>query len=372
VKITGLHIQILEVDARPRFGDEGVPPGRPTFWHYPLVTVQTDDGIDGLTMGYGNQGDGRAIACLMRDVFWAEIRGENPLEVEKLWQKLNSRNRHLYALSDAMSGMLDVAFWDILGKTRNLPICDLLGKVRETVPAYATGNGLYPSPEKIAAEACQYRSENYHGYKLKFWKDPDLDVAGVRAAREAVGPDFALMQDLSGAYELEEAVALGRILDDLNFTWFEEPIPDRQSSNLRRLSETLKTPVLGGETVRLEELLEQVSTNCYDMARGDVYMKNGITGLMRAFRHCEKYGMRLEIHTMATPLLDIANLHCNCAAVNAGMAEVIHPVYRFGLKGSPLDIDSEGLLRAPKKPGLGVDLDRDWIDDHTIESFSIP
>lgn len=371
MKVSGLTIRLLEIDARPRWGNEGVPPGRPTVWHYPLVTVHTDEGIDGYTMGYGNGGDGRAIVCLMRDLFWEEIRGQDPRDTERLWQKLHARNRHLYALSDAMSGMLDVAFWDILGKARGLPICELIGKTRDTVPAYATGTGMSPTPEAVFAEAQEAKAQGYHGYKLKFWKDPALNLAGMRAAREAVGPDFNLMQDLSGAYTLDEALALGRDLDDLHFYWFEEPIPDRQSANLRRLSDALRTPVLGGETVRLEELLEQIDGRCYDLARGDVYMKNGVTGLMRAMRHSERAGMRLEVHTMATPLLDLANLHCNCAATNAGMAEVIHPIYRFGLKGAPLDIDATGHLRAPTGPGLGAELDWDWIENHTVERMAV-
>ena len=92
---------------------------RPAGWHYPLVILHTDEGIDGYTMGYGNQGDGWAIACLMRDVFWPKIRGENTLESERLWLRLRRANRDLDALSDAMSGMIDVALWDILGKIRS-------------------------------------------------------------------------------------------------------------------------------------------------------------------------------------------------------------------------------------------------------------
>jgi L-alanine-DL-glutamate epimerase-like enolase superfamily enzyme len=371
MKISGLDIRLLEIDARPRFGAEGVPPGRPATWHYPLVLVLTDEGVAGRTMGYGNQGDGRALACLLRDVFWAEIRGEDPRETERLWLKLRARNRHLYALSDALSGLLDVACWDILGQVHGRPICDLLGRARDAVAAYATGNGLYPTPEQVAAEAAGARAAGYHGYKLKFWRNPELDVAGMHAARAAVGPEFPLMQDLSGAYEFDEALRLGRVLDELGFHWFEEPIPDRQSAALRRLSDALRTPVLAGETVRLDELIEQVDGRCYDVARGDVYLKNGITGLMRALRHCERRGVRLEIHTMATPLLDVANLHCNCAAPNAGMAEIIHPIYRFGLRGAPLDIDAHGCLRAPHGPGLGVELDWDWIDRHTVERHEV-
>jgi L-alanine-DL-glutamate epimerase-like enolase superfamily enzyme len=107
------------------------------------------------------------------------------------------------------------------------------------------------------------------------------------------------------------------------------------------------------------------------VARGDVYIKNGVTGLMKAFRLCELHGLRLEVHTMITPLLDVANLHCNCAARNGGFAEVFHPGYRFGLKGKPLDIDADGYLRCPSGPGLGVELDWDWLDRHTVETIDV-
>jgi len=322
--------------------------GRPSTWHYPLVTVHTDEGIDGYTMGYGNQGDGRAIACLMRDVFWPKIRGENPLEIERLWLRLRRANRDLYALSDAMSGMIDVALWDILGKVRQAPICDLLGRARDRVPGYCTGWSFHPTPERAHAEAKEMQARGFRGFKCHFWNDPQRDIPCIRATREAVGPDFPLMQDLNALYD-----------------------PDRQTGLLRRLADELKTPILGGETVTLDELAEQVRIQAYDIARGDVYLKAGITGLMKAFHLCELQGMRLEVHTMATPLLDLANLHCNLAAKNGGYAEVIHPVYRFGLKGQPLDIDADGWLHAPTGHGLGVELDWDWIDKHTVETLSV-
>jgi L-alanine-DL-glutamate epimerase-like enolase superfamily enzyme len=87
---------------------------------------------------------------------------------------------------------------------------------------------------------------------------------------------------------------------------------------------------------------------------------------------CELFGLNLEIHTMATPLLDVANLHVGCAIKNCDFMEVIHPVYRFGLKDKPLDIDDAGYLHLPSGPGLGVTLDWDWIENHTVELITGP
>ncbi len=372
MKITGMTARLLEVDARPRFGDEGVPPGRPSTWHYPLMTLHTDEGIDGHTMGYGNQGDGRALAYLLRDVYLAEILGENPLHIEMLWQKLRRRTRHMYALMDSVVGIIDVALWDIMGKAMQQPIAMLLGLYREQVPGYATGYRFHPTAEQVHAEAQAMKARGFHGYKLHFWNDPQTDIPCLYAAREAVGPDFKLMQDLNSKYSFTQALTLGRVLDELNFYWFEEPIPERQTDNVRRLADELKTPILGGETLRLDEMPEQLRYGAFDIARGDVYSKAGITGLYKCCAMCELFGLNLEIHTMATPLLDVANLHVGCAVRNCDFMEVIHPVYRFGLKGQPLDIDDAGYLHLPSGPGLGVDLDWDWIENHTVEVIEGP
>lgn len=368
MKITGLTTRLLEIDARPRFGDEGIPPGRPSTWIYPLFVLHTDAGIDGYSMGYGNQGDGRALAHLVQDVYLAEILGENPLHVEALWQKLRRRTRHMYALMDAVVGIIDVALWDIAGKSMGQSIAHLLGLYRESVPGYATGYRFHPTPEQVFEEAQQMKAAGYHGYKLHFWNDPAQDIPCMYAAREAVGPGYPLMQDLNSKYTFTQAMQAGQVLDELGFYWFEEPIPERQTDLVRRLADALKTPILGGETLRLDEMAEQLRVGAFDIARGDVYSKAGITGLYKCCAMCELFGLNLEIHTMATPLLDVANLHVNCAIRNGDFAEIIHPVYRFGLKGRPLDIDAQGYLHLPQGPGLGVELDWDWIDKHTVET----
>ena len=80
---------------------------------------------------------------------------------------------------------------------------------------------------------------------------------------------------------------------------------------------------------------------------------------------CELFGYNLEIHTANSPLLDVANLHVACASSNTTMLEVHHPIFRWGLKRHPFEIDSDGQVVLPSGPGLGVELDQDWIEAHT-------
>jgi len=185
--------------------------------------------------------------------------------------------------------------------------------------------------------------------------------------REAVGPDIALMLDGYHWYSRTDALFIGRELEKLGFTWFEEPIPDRQLDQLRRLADQLDIPILATETLLLHELPEHLRRGAADIVRGDVLIKDGITGLRKACVAAELFGYDLEIHGLGGFLSDIANLHVALSVENCRFVEAHHPIYEQGLVGRPLAIDADGHRVLPDAPGLGVELDWDWIDDHTQE-----
>lgn len=371
MRITGITTQVIEIDAAPRFGSKPIPQNRPVKWHYPLVILHTSSGIDGYSMGYGPHGDGKAMAEILRNTYLPHLLNRNPLETERLWQELRTLGRHLYNLRDTLLGVVDVACWDIRGKALGCSISKLLGVYRSKIKTYATGRVYLPTPEEVYEEAKMVKEGGSHAYKLQLWQGPKLDIPRFYAAREAVGEVFPLMQDAAGGYSYTEALEVGKVLDNLQYKWFEEPIPDRQIDLLRRLDGELSIPLLVGETVSLVELPNYFREPTFGLIRGDVLIKGGITGLQKAFSIAEVYGSNLEIHTAGTPLLDIANLHVASANRNCEFVELHHPIFRFGLRGNPLDSDSEGYLQVPLKPGLGVELDWDWLENHTIEKITI-
>lgn len=367
MKITGITTRTLEIDPTPRYGGHPIPVDRPQRWHYPLVTVHTTDGIDGYSMGYGPHGDGSSLAQNIHTVFAADLLGENPLRTDLIWHRLMRKGRHLYNLSDTTVSVLDVALWDIKGKAAGMPVATLLGGERTAMPTYATGWQYLPTEEQVHDEAKRAQQRGYHGYKLQLWQGAAKDIPRLRVARDAVGDDFALMQDANSGYKLLEAIEVGRVLDELHYLWFEEPISDRNLAHLETLTSTLRTPILPGETLRWAETCETLRRGCFGMMRGDVHLKAGITGLSKLFAACETLGLELEVHTAACPLLDVANLHVACAHNNCRLMEQHHPIFRFGMKNSQLEIDAEGYMHVSEAPGLGIDLDWDWIDSHTIE-----
>lgn len=365
MKITDVTTRLVALDMTPLYGD-ALPPGSPRHWEIPLTTVRTDAGIEGHVTGYDTYGGGRQSAYLIRDQYRPILLGRDPLDTEAIWHDFRRANRHLRNARDAASGMLDVALWDIKGKVAQLPIAKLLGVYRDRVPCYATGSpAVLRTVEQTVAQVQRAKAAGYRGFKLQVWDGPERDLPRLRAAREAVGQDFRLMVDSSGVYSFTEALEVGHALDEMHYHWFEEPVPDWQIDILRRLAAELRTPILAAETNTAHDLPRYL--DAVDMVRGDAYIKGGITGLRKSLALCELFGLDLEIHTAASPLLDVANLHVACSTAACGMVEHHHPVFRWGLKNDPLAIDATGCQRCPTGPGLGVEIDWDHMENNTRE-----
>lgn len=365
MRITGITTKVIEIDPAPRYKDGVVPAGRPRVWRFPLLTVHTDEGIDGYSTGFGPHGDGLAIVESLHAIYAPELIGSNPMASEELWQRIWRKHRHLYHQRDSLLGVVDVAVWDIKGKALGAPIADLLGRYRDRMPCYATARSEHYTAQEIFDEVKVVQGEGYHGYKVQLRDGIEQDIPRLRAAREAAGDGFKLMDDPAAGYDLSQALTVGRVLDELDYYWYEEPIPDHNYTGLEQLARHLKTPLLLGETVRLSELPVYLRGAMSPLVRGDTLLKGGITGLHKAMATAELFGIGLEIHTTDSPLLDIANLQVGCAASNSEFMEIDHAIFRWGVRDNPMHPDADGMVYLPAGAGLGVELDLDWIDDHT-------
>lgn len=289
-------------------------------------------------MGYGPLGQGRASAYQVHDVYHDDLVGRNPLHHEAIRQDVRRKKRHLYSMSETTWASLDVALWDIKRKAAGMPIAVVLGLARDAVPLYKTyPPHLIEMPQEIerAVETC--KGEGYSGFKMQPLGGPRKGIPRLPAARVSAGLDSPLMVDCSSALNYVCALEIGRELDDLGFTWFEEQI---------------RTPVIAGETVYLDELHGFVTSGAVDLVRGDVHRMAGITGLRKAIEMSELFGIELEIHTAASPILDVANLHVACSTESGRFLESHYDMFRFGLQGDPLAVRPRcrnrlGLERGP-------------------------
>ncbi|MEH7249038.1 enolase C-terminal domain-like protein [Neobacillus niacini] len=331
-----------------------------------VVKILTDEGIEGYGGGIGYTRTGRATAEVIRQVIKPNIIGEDPLNREKIWQKLWRIDRLAFMPQTAI-GPIDVALWDLAGKIANLPIYKLLGAYRDKLPAYASGQTL-PSIEAYAEQAIKAKESGYTAYKLHPFGDPAKDIAAAAAVREAVGDNFVLMLDAVASYDYTSALQVGRSLEQLKYHWFEEPLRDVDIHGYRKLAQDLDIPIAGVEVLSgsLYTTPEYIVTNAVDIVRSDVTFKGGLTPLMKTAHLAEAFGMRCEIHCVGgMELMEIANLHAACAIKNCYYHEILVPedVIRYGVC-EQIKIDKEGQVHAPQGPGLGVELDWEYINSN--------
>ena len=335
-----------------------------------IITLKTDAGIDGISMGFAGMGAemAGAIAAQSLKPFFL---GKDPLAREQHWHEFRRYERHWHLTPIYAYGPFDIALWDIAGKIADLPLYQLLGHYREKAPTYVSSLYL-DTPQDYADQALAFKRQGFHGYKLHPPADYQAALAAYRACREAIGDDpaYKLMADPVTAHTYyDEALRMGRELEKLDYYWFEEPLYDVDFHGLRKLTRDLDIPICGTEVLAGSHYstAECIASGVVDIVRSDVSWKGGITAVMKTAHLAEAFGMRCELHTAIYPALEIVNLHCCCAIANCEFFEALYPgsLMRLGIT-NPIQIDSQGFARPPQNPGTGIDWDWDFIDNATV------
>lgn len=328
-----------------------------------LLTLRTDEGLEGHAFLGSASRSAEFDAASLIHYLKPLVMGQDPLDRERLWQALWSRHRNttLRAI-----GAVDVALWDIGGKAAGLPIHKLLGSYRRAVPAYAS-SAVLASKEAYAEEAAGYKAAGWTAYKIHPPTDPAVDIEVCRAVRRAVGEGYTLMLDSTWAYQYPEALRVGRVVEELGYHWYEDPLADDDLTSYVKLKRQLAIPILateyapGGFTAFAPWLLAQAT----DYLRGDVAVKGGITPLVKGAHLAEGFHMNFEIHHGGNSLNNVANLHVTMAIRNCEFFEVLLPAgaQKYGL-AQDIEVDAQGLVHAMDGPGLGAAIDVDLIARH--------
>jgi L-alanine-DL-glutamate epimerase-like enolase superfamily enzyme len=332
-----------------------------------LTRIITDSGLEGYSMARAHGGQpGRGIADAIVSTFKAKLLGQDPLDRERHWQKMTDSEPAGYVPVFATSAV-DVALWDLAGKIYNTPLYRLLGGRNDKIMAYASSANMERLDDYIA-DVRRSLERGYKAYKIHPFNDPTRDAVLCQAIRKEVGPNIKLMLDVNKTYDRMSALRMGRLLENLDFTWFEEPLPQYDIEGYAALSQTLDIPVIGAETVPGGPfaIANYLRANALDMVLCDVYWKGGVTGMLRTAHLCEGMGIKVASHHGASPVMNFANLHVLCGATSADLMEMLVPEegYNFALK-SFLKPDKEGYLHPPEGAGLGVELDWDHIRANT-------
>src|SRR5262249_20285663 len=297
------------------------------------------------------------------------VMGQNPLERERHYQAMWKRSR---TVSVRAIGAMDVALWDIAGKAAGLPIHQLLGSYRASVPAYASSQ-VQEKAEAYVEQALAFKANGWTAYKIhppQNWPD---DIKVCEAVRKAVGGDYTLMLDSVWCYDYDAALRVGRAIEDLNFYWYEDPLADQHIYNCVKLREKLDIPLLATEYPQtgLDSYAPWIIQRATDFLRGDVAVKGGITTLIKTAHLAEAFHMRCEVHHGGNSLNNVANLHVMMAIKNCEFFEVLLPdaAKHYGLE-QDINVDKNGLMHAPMGPGLGAAIDFALIERKKVAVLS--
>ncbi len=334
-----------------------------------IVRILTDQGVTGEYAG----GSAADYATLPR--FAPYLIGKSALERERIYTDVRRALRQVARIGLAP---IDTALWDLAGRLYDAPVYKLLGGYKESVPCYAStyhgdhvADGL-SSPGAYADFSVECQEMGYPAFKIHGWGRAPIaqEVATVLAVREAVGDGVDLMLDPACEYvTFGDALKVGWACDEARYFWYEDPYHDGGISQFahRKLRQLIKTPLLLTEHVRsLEPHIDFVLADATDYVRGDVGY-DGITGVMKLAHACEALGIDIEMHGPGP-----AQRQCMAAIRNTNYYEMglVHPrtgashaggLYRGDYRDTLDAIDDAGNVPVPQGPGMGVEIDWDWV-----------
>ena len=356
-----------------------------------LVEVVTDEGITGWGECFGPGNVAIANKVIVERVIQPMILEENPLNRDVLWHKVYNllRDHGQKGMPiQALSGV-DIALWDILGKVTGLSISRLIGgRFREQVPVY--GYGMMLRREKLTAlmdrfedEAAAIKSSGFVATKMKVGLGPKQDVQLAESVRRGVGGDFPFMVDANHCYTVDQALYVGRALEELDAYWFEEPVAPEDLDGYRELRSQLKINIAGGEAEFTRwgwrNLLEK---HCLDIAQPEVCALGGISEYLRVLALAQAHFTQVINHVWGSAVAIATNLQL--LAVIPPLPGGIHPQepmlefdttdnkFRDDLLTQPLNIQRQvakngGYVPIPDVPGHGAEPNREFLEHFALE-----
>ena len=383
--IEAMWVRALIPEARRHRSDLGVADA----FDATIVRVETACGLVGwgeAKASVGSKGDNAALAAAINRELGPALVGEDPRDPRRLWEIGYNGARAHFALARgrgfpvlgrrgigiAAIGAIDMACWDILGRSLGVPVWRLLGgKCRDTMPAYASG-GWAPA-DAIGAQLEGYVAQGGFGaVKMRVGVgDGDLmtSVRRVRTARAHLGDDVDIMVDAHGTYSVKEALRFARLVEDCNLAWFEEPVNADNKRGMGVVRAATDIPVAAGESEFTRfDFRELVEHRSVDYFQPDLAIAGGITEGMRIAALAETHEIRLALHLWGGALNFAAGLQVMAASPAAVIVE-------YSLGANPLLHDlaaesfavADGRIAIPDRPGLGVTVDRAFLDAHRME-----
>jgi L-alanine-DL-glutamate epimerase-like enolase superfamily enzyme len=362
-----------------------------------LVEVRTDEGVTGIGEAAHFGGPLISTKVAIEEELKYHVLGEDPLHAERLWERMHQRSyKHARGglIIAAISG-IDIALWDIKGKVAGLPVYKLLGGYSNVIPAYATG-GFYAEghglPE-LAKEMEEYIGRGFRAVKMKVGRNSSLrggfnplramsergvcevsleeDLERVEVVRKVVGKDALLMIDANGAWDVPTAIQMGHKFETYDIYWFEEPVSPDDIEGSARVAASVDIPIAGYETCSYGRFTfkQYIAARAVHFVQPDIAWSGGLTECIKIAHMASAWNLPVAPHIHGSAVAVAAGLHYLAAIPNGTLAEIVYPAHPLigDLVGHVFDVNQEGEVRLPDKPGLGIELNPKIIEKYRID-----
>lgn len=358
MKITAVETFALRLPTRQQMALE--------FPHHALVAavVRTDEGLTGLGYTLAFAGGGvEAIQSYLDTRLVPSLIGEDPLFVEKLWERMFRLDRGIkrqgiaaYALS-----AVDIALWDIVGKAAKLPLYKLWGAVTDRVPAYGSGGWAKYATKDVITEAERYVGLGCTYYKMKIHDpNPRVNRERVQAVQKALGGDIRMMVDVNQKLDVLGAIRQARELEDLDLVWYEEPVLADDLAACAEVAQAIRIPVATGENNYTRyEFRDLIDRKAARYLMPDVCRANGFSETLRIGRLAAAHSALVSPHVVHE-----LSLHIAAALPNAFLVEYMEwmPQDLFeslpGFQG--------GAIVIPDRPGHGLAFNAKAVEKYRV------
>ena len=311
------------------------------------------------------------------------VLGSDPMEIERLVHRMfHGDFARVGEIAGTGIALVEMACWDIMGKALGQPVYRLLGgAVRDRIKAYA--NGWYTvdrTPEEFHAAARRVVDRGYRALKLDpfgagFYEleppEKRVAVSLVEAVRDAVGPDVEILVEMHGRFSPATAIEMARALEPFDPAWVEEPVPPDNAEALARAAAKINVPVATGERVHTRyEVRRLLELGCVDVLQTDITQSCGLLEGKKIAAMADAQYVTFAPHNVGGPLSTAACLHLAACITNFKIQEHFNDFVDSWVKqaatGPGYPEVEDGYFPLPEGPGLGLELNEDFIREHPI------
>lgn len=365
MKITALETKLYRVPPSTPWRDAAVTVSALEFL---VVRIRTDQDIDGCGISYTTGVGGSAIRAMIQDECAPAVIGLDPTEYERIWLRLRKLLHRTGSGGTSTLAMatVDIGIWDLLAKSRDLPLYRALGAATDSVKVYGSGIDLAMDCSELRDHLNCYLELGYSAVKIKVGR-PTLreDLERLSLTRDVIGPDRLLLLDANQAFRLDEAIYRLRAFESFQPYWIEEPLEPQDIEGHAHLRRATQVPVAVGESLYTKhQFLDYLKHEAADILQPDVARVGGVTEWLKIAHLCEAWGRPVAPHYMSE-----LSIHLVCGVPNGIILEDVTggSFAELGMVASPLTVVNGIAHPSQSVAGHGIHFNSDTIAQYEVK-----